>query len=137
MNIFGNNNIQSGSNIVINGKYISGKSISIKDNKVIVDGLEVKPEQLEDTKNVHIEVKGDITAIEIYGKGNITCNNVGSIQLDSGKISCKDIGGNLGIVNGNVFCGNITGHVDSVSGDINASSIGGDVETVSGNITVK
>ncbi len=104
--------------ITINGVTITGgRSISIINGKVTIDGKDVTP----DGNNIKIEVSGDID------------------QLEADVCEYVKIGGSAGSVStqsGDVECGPVTGSVKTMSGDVDCSGdIGGSVQTMSGDVT--
>lgn len=103
--------------IIINGKTISGKNISVSGNKVIVDGKEVS--DLEEQKVINIEVTGDIQTLQ-SGNGSVSVKgDVGSIETVNGDIEIEgDVKLNIKTVNGDVSCGAVGGSVSSVNGSI-------------------
>lgn len=103
--------------IIINGKPISGKNISVSGNKVIVDGKEVSG--LEEQKVINIEVTGDIQTLQ-SGNGSVSVKgDVGSIETVNGDIEIEgDVKLNIKTVNGDVSCGAVGGSVSSVNGSI-------------------
>jgi hypothetical protein len=110
------------SSIRINGRNIGGRnSIVIVNGKVIVDGLDVTP---ENEKQITIEVTGDIASIEADVCEKITVTgNAGGVKTSQGDI-------NVG--------GNVNGDVKTSQGNIDIEgSVTGDVKTSQGNIKVK
>lgn len=65
----------------------SGNSISIIDNKVIVDGKEITDFNSIEEKEVNIQINGDINNVNISGKATLQCNNIMNLT-NSGKVSC-------------------------------------------------
>ena len=102
-------------NVTINGKSYTGKTISINNGKVTVDGIE-QVEVLE--HRITVNVTGDVDALETTSGDVSVIGNVGSLQATSGDIECHDVAGNVQTVSGDVDCGRVTGNVKTVSGDI-------------------
>ncbi len=99
----------------IDGKTFSGKTISIVNGKVVVDGVEQEGNLVGD---INITVNGDVETLE-NTSGDVKANNVGSIHTVSGDIECGNVSGSVSTVSGDVECrGKIGGNVNTVSGDI-------------------
>lgn len=76
--------------ICVNGKvYIvpSGNSISIIDNKVIVDGKEITDFDSVEEKEVNIQINGDIKNVSVSGKMTLHCDSITNLT-NSGTIKC-------------------------------------------------
>lgn len=121
--------------IVINNKTVIGKSISILNNKVIVDG---KPVELEESKVINVSVQGDVEIlnVDVCETMNIT-GNVKKLSTISGDVDCGHVEGNVETTSGEVTCGDVNGSIKTMSGDVVASVVKGDVSTLSGDITKK
>lgn len=105
------------STITVNGITVqsSGNNISIRNGKVIVDGVDVTTND----KIINIVVNGNVDHIDgSFGDLSITGNVTGNIQTVSGDVRCSDVGGNIKTVSGDVNAGKIYGSVDTLSGDI-------------------
>lgn len=128
-------NIMSGSNISINGNIVGGKSITIRNGQVIIDGVDHTP----DLKNITIVVNGNVEQIQVEACNYIEVNgSVDEVSTTSGDIK---IGGNVmgdaRTVSGDVELNDCMGSVSSTSGDIEANTINGSVKTLSGDIKYK
>lgn len=100
----------------VNNISYSGRNITIKNGKVIVDGYDVTP----DEKEINILVDGNIEELKVDACEKVTVTGqVGNIKTMSGSIEV------LGSVNGNV---------KTMSGSVQCDDIGGSVETMSGSI---
>ncbi len=120
--------------ITINGTSInlSGRSVTIVDGKVIIDGQDVTP---ANSKVINIEVHGDVHDICADACSSISVSgSVGDVSTKSGNVVCTDVLGSIRTVSGDVRCHDVRGPVESVSGDVMASTIHGRVRTVSGDI---
>lgn len=102
--------------ININGKtYQAGSSIVIND-KIIIDGKDVTP----DDKEIKIVIQGDFEKLDVamcetvYVEGN-----VGEVKTQAGDIKIK---------------GNIEGNAKTMAGDITCLNIGGQAKTMAGDI---
>jgi len=102
--------------IIINNRSISGRNISINNNKIIIDGIDVTP----DSKTITIKVEGNIESINADVVDIIEVNgSVDDIKTMSGNVSVSgNISGNVKTMSGNVSCGNIDGNVKTMSGNI-------------------
>jgi hypothetical protein len=110
------------STIVINGMTITaeGRSVSVRDGRVIVDGKDVTPE----AKEIVITVTGDIERLEVGACNTVSIGgNVGSVKCQTGDVEVR---------------GDIRGDASSQTGDINCGgSIHGDASTMTGNVTTR
>ena len=104
------------SQIIINNKGYVGKSITITNGNVIIDGKSIEIEE----KEINISVTGDINDLRVTSCNSLEIKgNVKTIETTSGDINIEgDVSGNVKTVSGDVRCGNITGDVKTVSGDI-------------------
>jgi hypothetical protein len=119
------------SSVIINGVKYTGNSVVVKNNKVIIDGIEIKSY----ANAVTITVEGDVEELTVdFCDSLVVSGNVGSLNTQSGNVKCKDVIGNLNLTSGDVECGNIEGSVQTLSGDIKCRNIGGGVHTSSGDI---
>ncbi len=104
--------------IVINGKEINiqGSNISIKNNKVFVDGKEIANSD-DILKANTIFIYGDVKNIEtdksvscndvlgnVYAKGSVNCDNIKGNVNSGGSVNCDDVGGSI-VAKGSVNCG--------------------------------
>lgn len=112
MQIFGKRNTQ----VTIDGRSFSGTNISIKNNKVIVDGV-VQEGDL--TGPISVAVSGDIDKIDAGSCDTLVAGgNVGSIKSGSGDIDCGDVSGDIQTGSGDVDCNNVGGQIQTGSGDV-------------------
>ena len=119
--------------IIINDQTVIGRSISVINGKVIVDGKEISVK--DDAKVINISVQGDVDSIDADVCRTIEVTGaVNSIKTTSGDVSCGDVAGDVTSTSGDVQAQNIKGSVRTVSGDVTANTIGGPVKTVSGSI---
>ena len=123
------------SQIIINGNIHIGKSISVMNGKVIIDGKDMTP----DSKVISISVEGDIGRLEVE-----YCNNlqvVGTVNAFSTSSSDVKIKGNVGDIqtsSGDVEIeGNVEGSIQTSSGDVECNNVAGSVSTRSGDIEYK
>lgn len=102
--------------ITINGSRYSGTNISVINGKVIVDGVEVTP----DDKAIYIKVEGDIELLKVDVCDELSIKgDVGNASSVSGDMCISgNVTGNVSNVSGDVYCGTVTGSVSTVSGDI-------------------
>ena len=107
----------SSNTVTINGNTYHGKTVTIKDGKVIVDGKEVECKE----KEIHISVTGDVDTIETASGDVEVSGDVNILSTTSGDV---------------VVHGSVNGNVDAVSGDVDVGGdIHGKVTTVSGNVS--
>lgn len=120
--------------IKINSLNYSGNNITIINDRVIIDGVDVTP----NTKNITIEVTGNLDKLQVGACKSITINgDVNHLSSSSGEVSCDNIRGNVETVSGDIEVDYINGSVETVSGDVHSTSIAGDVKTLSGDIKYK
>lgn len=104
----------NGNRVVIDGKSFSGRSVSIINGKVIVDGIEQPGSLIGD---INVTAEGNIDKLE-NASGSIKANNVNTISTQSGNITCGDVNGSVSTMSGDVRCNSIGGSVTTMSGDI-------------------
>ena len=103
--------------IIINGKKYNGKSISINNNKIIIDGKDCTP----DSKTIDITVQGNINELNVDSCNSLmVIGEVAAIKTQSGDVECNIVNGNVSTMSGDVKCNNIGGSVKTMSGDINS-----------------
>jgi len=104
--------------ITIEGN-LSGGSLTIKNNKVFINGKDVTPE----STTINIEVSGHCSKIEADCVETISVKGgAGSISTTSGDINVE---------------GNVTGSISTMSGDVDCYNVNGNIQTMSGNIKHK
>lgn len=112
-----NFNFKSGKNkITINGEDYVGGNLTIKGDKVIIDGKVVKENLIGD---VTLVVTGDVETVS---------TNSGSVHIINGEVKTAST------MSGDLICGNILGNAKTMSGDITCNKIYGKAETMSGDI---
>ena len=117
--------------VTINGVTYSGNNIIVKNNLIMIDGVDLTPEakEITITANGHINLIQTDLCKEINVSGNVE-----NIRTESGDIHCTHVGGNVITTSGNVECDTVIGNVGTTSGDVRAKVINGSVSTVSGDI---
>lgn len=106
----------------INGKVYHGNSVSVINNRVIVDGVDVT-DQSSDVKYDQIVIAGDVASLKtdlsvrvegsagnIDAGGSVKCKNVNGDVSAAGSISCCSVGGDVR-AGGSAKCGNVNGHI--------------------------
>lgn len=110
-----NINMKGSGRVVIDGRDFTGNNITIRGNKVVVDGVEQSGELVGDIK---IDVHGDVVSLNA-GSGDVTISgSCGPISTMSGDVHCGDVTGNIKTMSGDVTCGAVRGSVGTMSGDI-------------------
>lgn len=106
--------------IVINGRKFSGKSVSITNGKIVIDGKPVDSDISE--KEINVTIEGNCENVE-NGSGYITVKGdvLGFVRAGSGNINCGDVKGSVSTGSGDVKCGKVEGGVSTGSGDIKRS----------------
>lgn len=108
--------IEMPSSININGVSISGRSISIGNGRITIDGQDHTP----DAKIINIEVNGSIASLSVDACEKVQVNGpVGKLETMSGDVYCGDVEGDIKTMSGNVFASKVDGGVETMSGDIN------------------
>lgn len=108
-------NMKGSGRIVIDGREFTGNNITIRDNKVVVDGVEQSGELVGDIK---IDVHGDVASLNA-GSGDVTISgSCGPVSTMSGDVHCGDVTGNIKTMSGDVTCGSVQGGVSTMSGNI-------------------
>lgn len=104
------------STISVNGvTYSGGRSVTITNGRVVVDGKDLTP----DAKDIRIEVSGNVENITADACNSITVNgSVGEVSTQSGDVKCGDVVGSVSVMSGDVRCGSVGGSVKTMSGDI-------------------
>lgn len=104
--------------VIVNNKSYVGRSVNITNSRVIINGVDVTP---ENEKVITITIDGDCESINadacdrIEVKGNVTNN----VKTMSGDVSIGGtVGGDVKTMSGDVKCGPIGGSVSTMSGDI-------------------
>lgn len=103
--------------ININGVTItSGRSITITNGRVVVDGKDVTP----DAKDIRIEVQGNVDSIsaDVCSVLTVTGDVAGDVSTQSGDVQCGNVGGDVETMSGDVRCGTVAGKVKTMSGDV-------------------
>jgi hypothetical protein len=103
--------------IRINGFEVSfGRSISIQNGRVTVDGKDVTPEG----KSIKVEIHGNVDSLDIDSCDKVQVSgDVGSHEVKAGDVTCRDVSGSVSTMAGDVNCNNVGGSVRTMSGDIN------------------
>lgn len=105
--------------ITINGKSYKGKNVRISNNKVYIDGKLQDDKDIQESKQIFIEVHGDLSILDVDVCENISVSGeTGLVKTVNGDIICKDIAGDVTTVNGDVRANIINGNCKTVNGDI-------------------
>lgn len=95
-----------------------GKNITVINNRVIIDGKDVTPDQ----KEITIIVEGDLEnlAVDSCESVNIKGSVYGDVKTMSGGLKVEgNISGNVKTMSGDIKCkGEIHGSINTMSGDI-------------------
>ena len=120
-------------NMTINNQSYSGKSISITNGKVIIDGKDVTHEG----KEINISVEGNIEKLECdYANEIDVIGIVGKLSNGSGDVNIKgEVEGDIKSGSGDIEIeGNVSGGITTGSGDVKCGNVTGSVKTGSGDI---
>lgn len=121
--------------IVINGVSYHGKSVSVINGKVIIDGVE-QPSTSKNDKKISISIEGNIDSLSVDEcESLIQTGSVKDLHILSGDVRVNGDVGSISSTSGDVeVSGNINGPVSTMSGDVDAKQIHGKVNTLSGDI---
>lgn len=124
------------SSITINDTTYSGKNVSVRGSKVIVNGINVTP---NNTLKVNIIVEGNIDTLDVDEAEKIAIEGtVGSVKTQSGDVYIKgNVNGDVNSTSGTINCGDVKENVKTTSGTVKCRNVGGNVKTVSGSIKRK
>lgn len=117
-------------------KFLSNKSIFVKKNKIIVDGVDVTPKT--DDKVINITIEGNPSSVNVDVCESLTVNgNVNRVESATGDIVIHgNVNGNVENGSGDIDCGDVSGDVETGTGDVNCKNVNGSVETGTGNIKI-
>ena len=93
--------------VTVNGKTYDGNNVTITNNRVIIDGVDVTNEDMPKAI-LQIEVKGTLASLNT--DASVNCDSVAGDVHAGGSVNCDDIKGNV-----------------SAGGSVNADDIGGSV----------
>lgn len=120
--------------ITVNNNNHKGKSITIINGRIFIDGKDITP----DSKEITVSVEGNLDSLEVDYANSISIKgDVNKVRTGSGDISCGNVTGGAQTGSGDIDCGVINGDVQTGSGDVNATTISGSVRTGSGDIKYK
>lgn len=95
--------------IIINGKRYSGSSVTVVNNRVIIDGVDVTSKDMPKTI-LNIEVKGKLA--NLITDASVNCDNICGDVRAAGSVSCDDVGGSV-TAGGSVSCDDVGGNVQA------------------------
>ena len=106
--------------ITINGKSYKGKSVSIINNEVIIDGRRVNDSDIDNAKVININIDANIDTLSVdYCETLEITGDCGNISSKNGNISVKgNVRNDVSNKNGNIVCRNVGGDVETKNGDI-------------------
>ena len=121
------------STVVIGNRVIqtSGGSVSIINNRVYVDGVEISDGETKSP--VKLIIEGDAMKVSTEGEVEVHGNVLGELEA-GGNVTCGDTGATVK-AGGNVTCGNVTGDVKA-SGNVTCGNIKGSAKA-SGNVSYR
>lgn len=104
--------------IIIGNQSFSGNNLTISNNRVIVDGVDITA-NLPEQKTFNIEVTGNLEILkaDICQKIHIK-GTVGHVQTQSGDVECGDVKGSITTMSGDVDCGTVEGSIQTMSGNV-------------------
>lgn len=121
--------------ISINNNDVVGRTMIIKNKKIIVDGVDVTPQ----TTEITITVTGDIDLLDVDACNTVTVDGcVNNASVGVGDLTCGDVTGDAKTGTGDVKCGTVGGNVKTDVGDIKVhGQVSGNAKTGCGNIKMK
>lgn len=122
--------------IINNGVSYSGKNISINNQRIIIDGVEINDE----SKVINIEIKGDVNSVNVTHCNSFKITgNTGNVQSSSGDITIEGGANDVTSSSGDIeINSSVSGNVKSSSGDIQIKgTVGGDVSSKSGDVSYR
>ena len=104
--------------VSVNGHRYYGRSVTVNNGQVIIDGQNLSHE-LRNDKVITIDISGDIEMLTVDACEYIKINgNASKVETMSGNVNCGDVTGDVSTMSGPVTCGNIGGDVETMSGSI-------------------
>lgn len=104
--------------VTINGRTIEttgGNDITVINGRVIVDGVDVTP----DEKEISITVYGTVKSVNLDRGKILVTDGVGKIKTASGDVEVRgDVSGDVTTMSGDVTCLYVDGNVSTMSGDV-------------------
>lgn len=119
----GGSQFSASGTVVINGRSYSGKNVSIRNNKVYVDGVLADGGGQVAATTFDVRIEGPVTAPVTLTNGTLTITGEvsGGVRTTSGDV----------VIHGNVAAGDVA----STSGGVEVDGdVHGDASTISGNI---
>lgn len=103
--------------IKVGDTFVEGESIEVRNGKVYVDGVEVNGKTGKGP--IVVKVLGNLKSLRV-DTGNVYINGdiQESVDISSGNLDCRDIGGNVKTGAGNVSCRDVSGSVKTGVGNI-------------------
>lgn len=117
-----------GSNVTVNGKGIQGRSISVVNGIVYIDGIPQARGDYSPYLSLVINIEGNVTGGIDTGSGDVNVTgSVHDIDMGSGDITIGgDVLGNVDVGSGDIQCrGSIHGSIDTGSGNVISHNEGG------------
>lgn len=120
--------------ILVCGKAFFGSSVKILNGRVYIDGKGIEVDA--NLPKIDIVVEGNLEHLEVESASSITVTgNVGTLDLNAGDVTCRDVHGDVSCNMGDVSCDNVGGSVSTEQGDVTSGAVGGDVHTSMGDVT--
>lgn len=94
--------------ITINGKQYFGKSVSVTNGEVIVDGKRVTDHGAKNGVMTIKVIDGEVG--NIVCDGSVNCDNIAGSVRAGGSVNCDDVGGDV-TAGGSVNCDDVGGNV--------------------------
>lgn len=108
-------NVKSNTTVNINGRIYNtnGSNISIKGNKVYVDGELIEDCNEHSEKEINITINGDCESIECHGTLHVEGNVRGKVEAANSIAVGGDIIGNIECGNSATITGNVDGKIEA------------------------
>jgi cytoskeletal protein CcmA (bactofilin family) len=124
--------------VIINGKtYSGGRSISVINNRVFIDGKEVTDDSISEQKEINITVNGNVDSLKVDACNQVqVTGDCQRVETASGSVRVGgSVGGKVESSSGSIqISGPVTGDVESMSGSVHCGNVAGRVKTMSGSI---
>lgn len=100
--------------LYLNGKRYVGDNISVRNNKIFIDGKDVTDAELPSTI-LEISVSGTLARLDT--DASVSCEDVSGDVTAAGSVNCDKVGGNVQ-AGGSVNCDDVGGSV-TAGGSVN------------------
>lgn len=107
----------SAGKITINNQVFKGKSVSIIDNEIFIDGVR-QSQSKQPTPVINITIERDCESVNLQSGDVVVKGKCHTIKTASGNVQAYQVGGDITTVSGNISCHDVCGNAKTVSGNI-------------------